>query len=247
MKPTNTSIIATVSILGIISIAMPRPAFSQTASEPNIGALLNEAKKGEHERKIAAKQTELDRLNEDLKKGAKETESLDKAAQKAGGAASDATKQLDLLTLQKKRATREMELLVSRMDAEKIKGEGFKMLEIANRKASEAVAKRNEENETKAAIVMAEMRQIAAKAPQLTGETLPPVAIAKNEPTLTELHKKLARAERAASTAAYQAREAMAAATARLQDAENAAAKVEKKREEIGLAEKGPDDGEKNK
>ena len=241
MKSRTTSLLTTVSILGMLGLGMPRPAISQTAADPNIGALLNEAKKGEHERKIAAKQTELDRLNEDMKKGAKEIESFDKGAVKAGGAASDATKQLDLLTLQKKRATRELELLTARIEAERIKSEAFKSLETANRKAQEAVAKHNDESETRAAIVMAETRQLAAKAPQLTGETSPPVAVAKNEPTLTELRKKLTKAERATSTAAYQAREAMTAATARLQEAENAAARAERKREEAGLADKTPD------
>jgi len=241
MKSRKTTLFTTISILGMIGLAMPRPALSQTAADPNIGALLNEARKGEHERKIAVKQTELDRLNEDMKKGTKEIEAFDKGAVKAGAAAGDATKQLDLLTLQKKRATRELDLLTARIDAERIKGEAFRQLEIANRKGQEAVARRNEENETRAAIVMAETRQLAAKAPELTGETPPPVAIAKNEPSLTELHKKLLKAERASSTAMYQAREAMTAATARLQEAENAAARAEKKREEAGLADKAAD------
>lgn len=227
-------------MLGIFSLTMPRPAFSQPASDLNIGALLGEAKKGEHERKLADKQTELDRLNEDVKKGTAEFESLNKGAQKAATAASDASKQLDLLTLQKKRAMRELELLGTRIDAEKLKSEGFRLLEIANRKAQEWVTKRSEENETKAAIVMAETRQIAASAPKIAGDNPPPLAIAKNEPTLTELRKKLAKVERATSTAAHQAREAMTAATTRLQEAENAAARAEKKREEVGLADNAP-------
>lgn len=240
MTSVHSSVRTSMVILGIFSLVIPSPAFSQVASDRNIGALLNEAKKSEHERKLADKQTELDRLNEDMKKGATEIESLDKGAQKAATAAGDASKQLDLLTLQKKRAMREMELLGARIDAEKLKGDGFRLLEIANRKAQEWVTKRSEENETKAAIVMAETRQIAASGPKIPGDNPPPMAIPKNEPTLTELRKKLGKAERATGTAAHQAREAMTAATARLLEAENASARAEKKREEVGLADTAP-------
>jgi chromosome segregation ATPase len=235
MKSAVTSAFTAISILGLCVVTLT-PAHSETPDQ-NIGTLLNEATKRDHERKLAVKQTELDHLREDLKKGADEIAALEKSVQKTGNAATDSAKQLDLLNLQKKRAAREIELLASRIEAERIKSEGLRLLEAANKKAQEAVAKRNEETETKVAIVMAETRQIAAKAPHIAGESTPPVAIAKNEPTLTELQKKLAKAERATSNANYQAREALAVATARLQEAEAAIARAEKKKEETGLAD----------
>ena len=235
MKALTTSTAATaIFTAGIFAFAMPRPAFSETASRHDASALLDEAKKSEYERKIAAKQTEMDRLNEDLKKGEKELETLDKGIQKVGTAESEATKQLEQFTAQKKRATAELELLSLRIEAERIKGDGLRMLQSANRKALDAMAKRNEETTAKTALVAAETRQLGTKSSPPDVASGPAKQTAKNEPTLTDWRKKLAKAERASGTADHQAREAMTAASTRLQEAEKAAAKAEKKQAEIG-------------
>ena len=235
MKAPESSIIPTLIATGLLfTIAKPHAAFSEAPSAKDAITLLDEAKKSDYQRKLAAKQTELDRLNEDRTKATKEIEALETSVQKAGAAVDDATKNLDLLSLQKKRTTRELELLELRITAEKLKSEGLKMLQSANKKAQEAVTRRNEEADARAAIVALETRQIVAKSPMPVAASGPAPAPSKNEPTLTELKRKLDKAETAATKAAYQAREAMSAATARLREAEAAAAKAEKKQAEAG-------------
>jgi len=235
MKAHQSSIIPTLIATGsLFTFAIPQSAFSEAPTAKDAITLLDEAKKSDYERKLAAKQIELDRLNEDRTKGAKEVEALEASVQKAGAAVDDATKNLDLLSLQRKRVTRELELLELRITAERLKSDGLKMLQAANKKAQEAVTKRNEVADVRAAIVALETRQIAAKSPMPVAASEPAPTPSKNEPTLTELKRKLDKAETATTKAVYQAREAMSAATARLREAEAAAAKAEKKQAEAG-------------
>ncbi len=242
MKAQKTTFIATAISASLLTFATVRPAFSEPPSKHNAKALLDESKLIDYEQRITAKKTEMDRLNEDLKKGAEEIDALEKRIQKVGTAAEDATKQLDQFSSLKKRATAELELLNLRIDAEKLKGDGLRMLQAANRKLQDAAAKRNEETTARTALVAAETRQLATKAPAAaaaaeSGPAKPHTP--KNEPTLTEWRKNLEKAERATATSENQAREAMAAAGAKLQEAEAAAAKAEKKQEELAL-EKDP-------
>lgn len=235
MKAQKTFIFpVTSTAVWVLALAMPHLAFSEPASRHNASALLDEAKLIDYEQRVAAKQTEMDRLNEDLKKGTEAIAALDKNIQKVGNAADDATKQLDQFTAQKKRATVELELLNLRIEAEKLKGEGLRMLQGANRKAQEAVAKRNEETDARTALVAAETRHIATKSPVTPVASGPSKQTAKSEPTLTDWRKKLGKAEHATAIAESQAREAMTAASTRLQQAEAAAARVEKKQADIG-------------
>lgn len=241
MKAQKTTFIGTaISAVTILTFAFPHPAFSETPGRHNAKALLDESKLIDYEQRITAKKTEMDRLNEDLKKGTDEIDALEKRVQKVGGAADDANKQLEQLTSLKKRAAAELELLNLRIDTERLKGDGLRMLQAANRKLQEAAAKRNEETTARTALVAAETRQLATKAPAAAADSGPAKPrTAKNEPTLTEWRKSLEKAERATALAETHAREAMAAAGAKLQEAEAAAAKAEKKQEELAL-EKDP-------
>ncbi len=239
MKALKKSIFtAAISTAGIFAFAMPNISPAEPARH-DVTGLLEETKKLDYERKIAAKQTEMDRLDEDLKKGEKEIATLDQGIQKVGTAAEDAAKLLEQFTAQKKRATAELDLLNLRIEAERLKGDGLRMLQSANRKALEAVTKRNEETNARTALVAAETRFLATKAPVPAVASGPGKQAAKNDPTLADWRKKLAKAERATGTAEHQAREAMSAASTRLQEAENAAARVEKRQGELGL-EKNP-------
>ena len=236
MKALQTSVTATViASAWVFTLAIPHPAFSETPAHHNASALLDEAKLIDYEQRVTAKKTEMDRLNEDLKKGADEIEALDKRIQKAGTAVDDAAKQLEHYPEVQKRASLEMDLLNLRINAERLKGDGLRMLQNANKKSQEAVAKRNEETGARTALVAAETRQLAAKAPVPPLESGPSKHPAKNDLTLTDWRKKLAKAEHATAVAQSQAREAMSAATTRLQEAENAAVKAEKKRAEVAL------------
>lgn len=241
MKAQKTTFISTaVLTASFLTLASLRTAFSETPGRHNAKALLDESKLIDYEGRIAAKKTEMDRLNEDLKKGADEIDALEKRVQKVGGAADDASKHLEQFTALKKRATAELELLNLHIDTERLKGDGLRMLQAANRKLQEAAAKRNDETTARAALVAAETRQLATKAPAAAADSGPAKAhVAKNEPTLTEWRKSLDKAEHATALAETHAREAMAAAGAKLQEAEAAAAKAERKQEELAL-EKDP-------
>ncbi len=237
MKALKTTFISTtISAASVLTFALPHLAFSETPAGQNPKALLDESKLIDYEGRIAAKKTEMDRLNEDLKKGTDEIDALEKRINKVVSAADEATKQLESLSSMKKRATAELELLNLRIDAEKLKGDGLRMLQAANRKLQDAAAKRNEETTARTALVAAETRQLATKAPAAANDSGPAKPhTAKNEPTLTEWRKNLDKAERATATAETQAREAMAAAGVKLQEAEAAAAKAEKKQEDLAL------------
>lgn len=241
MKAQKTTFICTaISAASILTLATVRPAYSEMPARHNAKALLDESKLIDYEQRITAKKTEMDRLNEDLKKGADEIDALEKRIQKVGTAAEDATKQLDQFSSLKKRATAELELLNLRIEAERLKGDGLRMLQAANRKLQDAAAKRNDETTARTALVAAETRQLATKAPAAAGDSGPEKThVARNEPTLVEWRKKLEKAERSTTTAENLAREAMAAAGAKLQEAEAAAAKAEKKQEDLAL-EKDP-------
>lgn len=241
MKALKTTFITTaVCTAAILTFANPHRAFSETGGRQNAKALLDESKLIDYEGRIAAKKTEMDRLNEDLKKGTDEIDALEKRVQKVGTAADEAAKQLETLTSLRKRATAELELLNLRIDAERLKGDGLRMLQAANKKLQEAATKRNEEITARTALVAAETRLLAAKAPAAAADSGPAKPHpAKNEPTLTEWRKSLEKAERATATAETQAREAMAAAGTKLQEAEAAAAKAGKKQEDLAL-EKDP-------
>ena len=242
MKALKASIITVIATSCVLAIASPRPAFSETVSRHNAIALLDETKLIDYEQRIAAKKTEMDRLNEDLKKGSEEIGAIEKRISKVGTAVEDAAKQLEQFTAQKKRATAELELLNLRIEGEKLKGEGLRMLQAANRKSQEAVEKRNEETNARTALVAAETRYLATKAPTApvesgpeTSKTHPAKIAPKTDLTLTDWRKKLAKAEQATTQAESLAREAIAAAGVKLQEAENAAAKVEKRQAEVAL------------
>lgn len=241
MKAQRMTFIGTAfTAASILTFATSRLAFAETPGGHNAKALLEESKLIDYEQRIAAKKTDLDRLNEDLKKGADEIDALEKRIQKVGGAADDANKHLEQLSSLKKRASAELELLNLRIEAERLKGEGLRLLQAANRKLQDAAAKRNDETTARTALVAAETRQLATKAPAVAADSGPAKThVAKNEPTLTEWRKNLEKTERATVLAETHAREAMAIAGAKLQEAEAAAARAEKKQEELAL-EKDP-------
>jgi len=104
--------------------------------------LLDEAKKNEEERKRAAKQKELDRVSEDIKKGNQEAADLEQSISLVGNAVNEAKSNLELLAGRKKSATQDLELLALRSEAERLKAEGMSPLDSAHAKAREAVPRR---------------------------------------------------------------------------------------------------------
>jgi hypothetical protein len=209
--------------------------FGESGASANAKALLDEAKRTQTERRVAAKQKELDRLGEDLRKGKDEMDELQKSIYKVGNAVTESTSQLEKLGGQKKQHTEELELANLRIEAEKLKSEGLKLLSAAHSKAVEAISKRNEELDLKTTLVSAEIRQISGTKTAKAESSGKKGDDSKSAPTVTELRRQLEKAERASALAAYRAREAMDTASQKLQQAEAAAAKAEKRQGEIAL------------
>src|SRR2546430_1798060 len=65
-------------LAGVLTLTLAPLAFSEDAPPEKAQALLEKVKKGELDRQIAAKQTEIDRLKEDLNKSKKDADSLQK-------------------------------------------------------------------------------------------------------------------------------------------------------------------------
>ena len=100
--PKHTATLA-VCLTWILAMSVPQPASGETKSTESAQALLEEAKLNELERKIAAKQTELGRLNEDLNKARQQADGLEKSIEKVGTAVIESNGHLDQLAGQKKR------------------------------------------------------------------------------------------------------------------------------------------------
>lgn len=231
-NPLTSFAHVTVSLASLLAFAVPQKARCQTESRANAQALVEEAKKGELERKMAAKQVLTDRLSEDLKKATQEIGEVEKSIGKVGAATAEATGELGRLDTQKKRLTRDLELVELRISAEKLKAEGLKLLGAAHAKSRDALTKRTEELGLRTAVVAAEVRVLSGKPSAEPEPSGAKGSRPKSGPTLTELRKQLSKAEDAALTASSNARAAMEAASQKVQQAEAAAAKAEKKRAE---------------
>jgi len=236
MKMIQTAL-TTLAFSMVWFLAFQR-ASGETISKADAQALLQEAKKDESDRRMTAKETEAKRLAEDLKKRKEEIDELDRSIYKVGGAATEATSHLAELGAEKKRLTQDLDLINLRIEAEKLKAEGLIQLGIAHAKARDVLSKRTEEIDLRAAVVAAEIKQLAGKS---SSETLAPIAkgpgkgsAAKAPPTTSDLRKQLLKAEQTTITASSNARLAMESASQKLQRAEAATAKAEKKQTEIG-------------
>lgn len=233
MKPTHTLLLpVTFSIVSFFALSLPQRAFCKPGVQGDAQALLEEAKKAELDRKVATKQKTLDRLNEDLKKGKQEIDDADKSITKVIGANTEATGQLERLAVEKKRLTGNLELTNLQIDAEKLKAEGLRLLGIAHAKSRDAAAKLAEEMELKTSLVSEEMRQLSEKFSTEKAPSASKGSKDKRTPTSSEMRRQVYKAEQGTANANANARQAMETASQKLQQADAAAARVEKKKAE---------------
>ena len=235
MKTTHSFLLPVAfSLVTLLALALPPRAFCKTGDKGNAQALLEEAKKTELDRKAVAKQTVLNRLNEDLKKGKQEIDEADKSIAKVSGANAEATAQVEKLGLEKKRLAGELEMTNLQIEAEKLKAEGLRLLGIAHAKSREASTKLTEETDLKAALVSEEMRQLFDR---ISSDKTPSTAKGGRErrtPTSSEMRRQISKAEQATANANANARLAMETASQKLQQADAATARLEKKWAESG-------------
>jgi hypothetical protein len=234
---------ATVLLFMTGSRAALGEAAPQGNEQGNAQALLEEAKKSEYDRKMTAKETESKRLGEDLKKRRQEIDDLDRSIYKVGTATKEASEQLDQLGGEKKRLTQDLDLINLRIEAEKLKMEGLMLLGIAHTRSRDALTKRTAEIDLRTALVAAEIHQLSGKtatekpAPigKGPGRMAAKAAPGKSPAGIIDLRKQLEKAEQATITASSNARQAMDAAAQKLQQAESATAKADKKQSDIAV------------
>ena len=220
------------------AIAFAHPAFCQTGAPDNAKGLLDKAKQSEYERKMSLKQTELDRLSEDMKKAKEQAESLQKLVDSVDTAIVEATGHLDRVTGQRNHQPKVAEVIGLKFEAQRMRVDGLKMLKAAQAKALDAVNKHNEVLDLKTTLGAVEMKAFAEKALSGGADSAPLIGdAAKKDKALpgSEVRKNLATAEKDAALVETAAREAMQAATQKLQQADAAAEKAEKRRMDLGV------------
>lgn len=247
----NTPGLYSTLLIGATCLTLTSSVLAQAEAPDNAQSLLESVKRRDLERQIAAKQTELDRLAEDLAKGQKEAETMEGNIIATGNLLTSSNGQLEKLTAQKKRMEQVLELTRMRIEAEMLKAEGLKMLADAQGKALAAMSKRTEETNVRVTVGTAELKVLTPG-----GEAVAEPAgkdAGKGRVSLTELRKKLSASETSSANAERTAHEAMKAAASKLElanvangKARKKAANVEGDLPEIGekpldLEEKAPD------
>lgn len=225
------------SLLCILAFSAPHPAVASPGKTENAQALLEEVKTQSLERKIAAKQTELDRLDEDAHKAKLQAEALERSIEKVTAAIAESNGHIEQIDAQKKRLTEMLEIVALRSDAERTKSEGLKLLGKAQKKLLDAIAKNTEEMELKSGIARVEMNQLSPKELPIIGAAGGVEAGNGKHGTATEMRKKLVKVSSTNYTANIAAREAIAAASGKLQQADAAWAKAARRGSELGIEE----------
>ena len=216
-------------LAGVCLLALAGSAPAQTDTPDNAQSLLENVKRRDLERQIAVKQTDLDRLAEDLAREQKEAETLHASIATTGNLVKESGLQLDKLVGQRKRLEQVLELTMLRIEAEKQKADGLKMLGEAQAKALAAMAKQAEETNLRASLGAAELK-LLSPAPNETGaEPAGKDTAGKARPSLADLRKKLAACELSTANANKSAHDAMRAAASRLELANIANGKAKRR------------------
>lgn len=225
-----------VLVASLSSLALLTSARSQADSPKDAQLILQQVKQREAERQQAAKQTELERLNQDLQRGQKESETVQQSIASMQGAIGQTSSQLDQLGSEKNRLSQELEVTTLRIDAERQKVEGLRLLSEAQSRSLEALEKRNNETELRASIGAAELKIMSPPPTDPENTDLKnPEPRSKLWSEIAELKKKLAKSELATLAAQKTAREATRAASSKLQLADIAATKAKKRAVDLGV------------
>lgn len=235
MTPKKFPVVSSVSLTAILALVFSTLAFSQAKSPDEAQALVEEVKKQNLERQTAAKQTELNRLNEDLTKGRNESNDLKRSIEEMEISAMESTSHLDQLSAERTRLAQALEVANLRIDAEKLKLTGLKMLTNAQQKALATLSTRIEDTELRATVGAAELKLMTEGSD--TADAGAKDGASKLRSQIAELRKKRSQGEKTIADANTAARDALQSAAAKLQLADAAAAKAKKRADELGLAE----------
>ncbi len=224
-------------LAGVFSLSLGASAAEPGDSREKPLILLESVKKRELDSQLALKQTELQRLNEDLQKREKEQALLQQSMDSIAIAVAESNDLLDQYLARKKYLVRALELTTQRIDAERLKVDGLKTLSDAQGKERDHVAKQYESTSIRSNIEGANFRILSQKQSPPEGEEAPKDLTAKLLSEIADLKKKLEHSERNSAAAAKLARDAMSSASEKLLQAENAGTKAKKTAEDWGLNE----------
>lgn len=226
--PRHYPIIVSILLAGACAWPLTGSALSEEEAPDNAQSLLETVKRRDLERQMAAKQTDLDRLAEDLAKGGKEAETMQANIATTGNLLKESTTQLEKLGVQKKRMEQVLELTRMRIEAEMLKADGLKMLAEAQGKTLAALNKRADETNARITVGAAELKQLSPGTFEPNGDSAGKHA-GKGQTVISDLRKKLTVSETLSASAEKIAREAMHAASAKLELANVASGKAKKK------------------
>ena len=180
MKPFHvlTRSLAAISAC-IFSLAQNASAADVAETRETPTVLLEDVKKRELASQLAVKETEMQRLNEDLQKRKSEQATLQQSMDSITSAVADSSDVLEQYVVRKKYLARALELTSQRIEAERLKVDGLKTLGDAQAKARDHVAKQYESTSIRANIEGANLRILSQKQALPEGEAAPKDAAAK--------------------------------------------------------------------
>lgn len=162
-----------------------------------------------------------------MDKNSKDAEALQQTIDSTSDLINDSTKHFDELSADRKRLQHDLNLTLARIDAEGQRIEGLRNLSAAQGKSLSALNRRIEETQVRSQLRTAEMQAIA------DGKLVPGDDTQdKRHPELTKLRKALSIAEARTASDEKLARSAMKSATAKVQSADLAAARVQRMSED---------------
>jgi uncharacterized small protein (DUF1192 family) len=184
-------------------------------------ALLQKVKESELQRRIAIKQTEIDRLKEDLEKSNRDLDGAQKDMDATTLLIAASSANMDKLGTERKRLEQQLDLTDLRIEAEQKVNEGLKRLFGAQSSELEAINQRMAEIDVRSHLRQSEVELLSA------GKPVPGEDNDENgSPDFYKLKKTLSSDEMKSVSAETIARAAMKAASLRLESAQEAAARV---------------------
>jgi hypothetical protein len=250
MIPKTTRPIVSLCLVALFAGSLSWPAFAEPKTPASAQDFLKEVKQRDLEREIAAKQTEVDRQGEDLAKVRGEAEVLTRSIAGLDAAADEAGSTLERLSAERARLAQALEVATLRVEAEKLKVAGLKMLSEGQGKALRYTMSLGEVMEHRAEIAAAELKLITAQSlPHEEEVNLDPNSpmklgggntTAKLKAQIAELKKQGVKSQQTLVEANTAATAAIAAASAKLALADAATAKANQRTKEIENAALAP-------
>ncbi len=229
--------LAAALLAGTFSLILCGSAPGQAEAREKAQAILDDVKEREIETQLELKQTELQRLNEDLQKRQNESEILQRSMDSIAIAVAETGDTTEQLLARKKYLSRALELTLQRIEAEKLKMDGLKSLSDAQARARERASRQHEETTIRSNIAGTEFRILSQKQTVPEDGAKPKDDTAKLISEIAELKKKLEKSTRNTAAAMKLAHDAMTTANAKLLQAESAGSKAKKTAQDWGLNE----------